>query len=110
MLRFCQKPLLTVRWTHGQNTRKASEIPCPLCIPVAVRMVKPIEARLKAVLARLGTMSRRLSPKPRSIPALKTPSFEQVMHAELAAAVTTASAPRSSGSRLSEIRNRLQAE
>ena len=89
---------------EGQRTT------APAVLPVAVRMAKSIEARLKVLLARLGTAFNRLPSKPRSIPALKTPSFEQVMHAELAAAVTTASAPRSSGSRLSEIRNRLQAE
>ena len=77
-------------------------------MPVSVRVFKPIEARLKAVLARLGTSLRRLPSKPNSIPAVKAPSFEQIMHAELGAAASTAA--RSSGSRLSEIRNQLQAE
>ncbi len=77
-------------------------------MPVSVRVFKPIEARLKAVLARLGTSLRRLPSKPRDISAVKAPSFEQIMHAELGAAASTAA--RSSGSRLSEIRNQLQAE
>ena len=80
----------------------------PAVIPVAVRVFKPIEARLKAVLAKLGTLLRRLPSKPSRIPAVKAPTFEQVMNAELGAAAL--SAARSSGSRLSEIRNRLQAE
>jgi flagellar biogenesis protein FliO len=77
-------------------------------MPVSVRVFKPIEARLKAVLARLGTSLRCLPSKSRDISAVKAPSFEQIMHAELGAAASTAA--RSSGSRLSEIRNQLQAE
>ena len=97
--------------TDAQAEQQAGQGNTVPPVPVAVRVFKPIETRLKAVLARLGTSLRRLPSKPRSIPAIKAPSFEQVMNAELgAAAFTAASAARSSGSRLSEIRNRLQAE
>lgn len=70
----------------------------------------PIQAKLKTGLARLKAALRSFPPKP-SIPAVKAPSFEQVMHAELgAAALPPASTASSARSRLSEIRNRLQAE
>jgi flagellar biogenesis protein FliO len=72
---------------------------------------KRIEAIVKTGLARLKTVLRRLPQKPRSILAVKAPSFEQVMHAELrATALPIAGAASSARSRLSEIRNRLQAE
>ena len=77
----------------------------PATIP-AVRMFKTIAARSKAAVARLGTSLRRLQFKARRVPASNTPSFEQVMQAELgAAALTSASLVRSSRSRLSEIRD-----
>jgi flagellar biosynthetic protein FliO len=83
----------------------------PAAIPAIAGIFKRIEARLTTILARLRTALRRLPPKPRIIPAVKAPSFDQVMHAELCAtALTTAGAGSSVRSRLSEIRDRLQAE
>jgi flagellar biosynthetic protein FliO len=72
---------------------------------------KRIETILKTGLARLQMVLRRLPQKLRSAPAVKAPSFEQVMHAEFCATVLpTADTARSARTRLSEIRNRLQAE
>ena len=70
-----------------------------------------VQDRLKVGLAKVKAALSPLLQKPRSIPAGKAPSFDQVMRAELSAtaspSATTGSAARS---RLSEIRNRLQAE
>jgi len=72
---------------------------------------KPIEAMLKPGLTRLKTALTRSPSKSRNTPAVKAPSFEQVMQAELSvAALSPAGTASSARSRLSEIRNRLQAE
>ena len=71
-------------------------------------LFRRVEARLKAGLARVWAL---LLQKPRNKPAEKSPSFEQVMRAELNAAASSTARTRSSArSRLAEIRSQLQAE
>jgi flagellar biogenesis protein FliO len=80
-------------------------------ITVTAGVVRRFEARFRTLLARLNVGRRPLRPKPRSPKALKTPSFEQIMQAQLGATASSSARPGSAGrSRLSEIRNRLQAE
>jgi len=75
---------------------------------------RSVEIGLKARLASLKKALGRVSPKrerPLSIPAAPGPSFEQVMRAELSGTASSSARTGSAArSRLSEIRNRLQAE
>ncbi|MGH9424952.1 MAG: FliO/MopB family protein [Terriglobia bacterium] len=77
----------------------------------ALSLFRQIEARFKAGLVRVKATLSPFFQKPRDIPNGKSPSFEQIMQGELSA--TTLSSTRTGSaarSRLSEIRNRLQAE
>jgi flagellar biosynthetic protein FliO len=83
----------------------------PTAVTGIAGIFKTIEEILQSGLARLKTALGRLPQRPLRIPAVKAPSFEQVMHAELCVTPLPTATPASSArSRLSEIRNRLQAE
>jgi len=94
----------------GRHERNKNDMAAALT--GAASRFKCVETRLKTGFARVRTALKPLfSEKPRRIPAAPAPSFERVMRAEIRAtassSATTGSAARS---RLSEIRNQLQAE
>jgi flagellar biosynthetic protein FliO len=81
-------------------------------VPVvaSARTLRLLQGSLKPGLAKLKAVLRRLPAKPRTTPTGPALSFDQVMRAELGATSVATASAAAARSRLSEIRNRLQAD